>query len=96
MKTDKSSNEVMCPKCSREAELQLCYACHRFGGVAPLVPRDRCSICKGKGVVIHCKSCATRSRQIAQDAAVRKEELKALKKNPFLPYYDPKFKKYRK
>jgi hypothetical protein len=44
--------------------------------------------------VVHCEPCA-RNRQLTQDA-VRKEELKALKKNPFLPYYDPKFKKYRK
>lgn len=93
MKPKNQSNEVICPQCGRKAKIRLCYACSSPLGGTPLFSKKYCPVCKGSGVVIHCEWCARRKAE--QHPAVREADLKALKKNPFLPYYDERFRKYR-
>lgn len=93
LKPKSQSNKVVCPQCGRKAEIRLCFACSNPVG-ARLFSKKYCPACKGKGVVIHCEWCARSKAE--QHPAVREADLKALKKNPFLPYYDKRFSKYRK
>ncbi len=92
MQLDNKSKEVICPECGGKASVSLCFACRSPAGGVRRILKAQCPYCKGRGVIIECKTCARR-RQVAQETL--REDLKALKKNPFLPYYDPKFKKYR-
>jgi len=91
------SKAVICPNCGKPAMVQPCYTCKVLGRNRPSISfyaKSKCRNCNDTGVVIYCESCATRQKQRAQDAA-RKVEQEALKRNPFLPYYDKRFRKYR-
>jgi RecJ-like exonuclease len=92
MSLEKESNEVICPECHGKASLSPCFVCGSPAGRIRRILRAQCPYCQGKGVIIECKACARR-KQVAQETL--REDMKSLKKNPFLPYYDPKFKKYR-
>jgi len=90
------SKGVTCPDCGRPAKLRPCFVCSSpVRGSPQLVSKAQCPYCKGKGVVIHCEPCSTRRMQ-QQAAAATRVDQKALQKNPFLPYYDKRFRKYRK
>jgi hypothetical protein len=87
------SNRVRCPKCGGEAELRACPLCMvRMKGRGA---SRWCLLCHGTGVIIHCESCSSRKQMEQQAAAKRQMDLEALKRNPFLPYYDKNFRQYR-
>ena len=93
MQPDSKSNEVICHECGGKASRSPCFVCQNPVGTIRRILKAQCPYCQGKGIIIECKTCARR-RKVAQETL--REDQKALKKNPFLPYYDPKFKKYRR
>jgi hypothetical protein len=81
---------VICPQCGRKAKIRL-FTCSRPLGGISLFSKKVLSL-KGSRVVIYGEWCDRRKAE--QLRAAREEDLKALK-NPFLPYYDEYFRKYR-
>lgn len=91
METKNKNNPVKCPTCGRIAEVRPCYFCSGRTQMSTFI-KTKCIHCQGRGVIIYCSACETKKaqQQAAADQAVRD---KALRKNPFLPFYDKRFKR---
>ena len=91
MKPANKNSPIKCPTCGSIAMMKPCYFCSGRTQMATFI-KTKCVRCQGKGVVLYCSTYETRKAQ-QQAAAEQIERNKALKHNPFLPYYDKRFKK---
>lgn len=95
MNKAKVIKKVSCLTCGDQAEIRACRGCTKTAGALVIYPRESCPVCRGRGILIRCKTCDERKLAFIKAEAQRRLDQQALARNPFLPYYSKHFRKYQ-
>lgn len=95
MKNAKVIKLVSCLTCGDVAQVRACHGCTRTPGALVVYTREFCPICKGKGILINCKTCEEQKLMFMKAEGQQRLDQQELARNPFLPFYSKHFRKYR-